>query len=305
MKRLIKSQIETAEEYINTYCRPLEQKRFSCLFRNGDTGDVYRELEKFQNADGGFGNGLEPDFLLPDSSALATSLAFQFLDEIPDNNNDIVKQAIGYLEQSYLPNRKGWLAVPKEVNNYPHAEWWNWDFARQQTVIDQNWGNPTAEIIGYLYKHRNYLNELDIDQLTNNVIQYWNNKESFKSEHEVYCFIRLHKYLAPELAKRLEDQLILATKNLVSFDPDSWNRYTPQPLHFVDSPAHFLFNVVESGINDNLDYLVKSVDENGVWSPNWTWKQYEDEWKKTRTKWQGLITINNIKTLNSFGRTEN
>lgn len=304
MQKLLKNQVSKAEEYISTNCRPLEQARFNYLFKNGNTNQVIEELKKFQNPDGGFGNGLEPDFLLPESSPLASSLAFQFLDEIAKPDENVLKKAIQYFESSFVKDRHGWFAVPKEVNSYPHAVWWNWDSEKRQTAIDDSWGNPSAEIIGYLWKFQGYVVKLDIKELAKHAIDYWNGKTDFESEHEAYCFVRLYKHLSPELAQQLEKTLIDATKKLVSLDPTSWSKYTPQPLHFASSPDFFLYETVKDAIGTNLDYLINSINDNGVWSPNWTWHQYETEWSQSKVKWEGILTIQNLKTLAAYDRIE-
>lgn len=305
MVKITEKQIDKAEEYLRENCRPLEQARLGYLFRNGDVKQYIEELKKYQNSDGGFGNGLEPDFLLPYSSPLATSLAFQFLSEIPEPQaSDLIEKAIGYLENTLNKERNNWFAVPKEVNDYPHAVWWNWDPETKQTVIDESWGNPSAELIGYLWKYRKYATILDVDSLVDYAIQYWANKTDFPSEHEVYSYIWLYRCLPPEKAKLLEEKLIEATNKLVTYDVDKWKTYTPQPIHFADSPGFFLYDTVKEGIDKNLDYLIETIDGNGVWSPNWTWRQYGEEWEKSKIKWQGILTIRNLKILSNYGRIE-
>lgn len=304
MLKISQEQIQKAEDYIKTNCRPLEQARFDNLFKNGSVDHVIEELKKIQNTDGGFGNGLEPDFLLPDSSPLATTPAFQTFDEISEPDGTMIKNAINYLETSFVKNRKGWFSASEAINDYPHAPWWNWDKEKKQTVIDENWGNPSAEIIGYLWKYKQYLNHLDIHELVVYAIDYWNNKADFTSEHEVYCFIRLYKNLPPEQGAQLEKNLITATEQLVNFDQTSWAEYVPQPIHFADSPSFFLFHAVKKGIEANLDYLGTSINEEGVWSPNWLWGQYEAEWEKAKIQWQGILTIRNLKILHAYDRIE-
>ena len=305
MVKITEKQFDKAEKYLRENCRPLEQARLSFLLRDGDINKYINALRKYQNPDGGFGKGLEPDFLLPDSSSLATSLAFQFLSEIPDiETSDLVKKAVRYLETTFNKSRNGWFALPKEVNNYPHAVWWNWDIKTRQTVIDQCWGNPSAELIGYLWKYRKHISTLDVDSLVEYAIQYWVTKSDFPSEHEVYSYIWLYKCLPSEKAKVLEEKLIEATKKLVTYDVEKWKTYTPQPIHFANSPDFFLYETVKKGIDSNLDYLINTVNENGVWSPNWTWRQYDSEWEKSKIKWQGILTIRNLKILRNYGGIE-
>ena len=297
MKTITKNQIIKAGEYIKKNCRPLEKARFGYLFEgNNIPGAIVEELKKFQNPDGGFGHSLESDFLLPDSSPMATTIAFQFLEEISDPNDEVIEKAVKYLEKCFVKDRQGWFTVPKQVNNYPHAVWWHWDGVKKQTVIDDSWGNPTAEIIGYLNKYKKFITTLDLDVLTENTISYWENRREFSSEHEVYCFIRLYNHLPLDKAKRLEKKIKEATEKLVCLDYKKWNTYVPQPLQFE--------NFAKSGIEKNLDYLVTTIGENGVWSPNWIWHQYEDVWLEQKIKWEGVLTIHNLGILKRHNRIE-
>jgi len=296
--------LKKAHDFIQTNCRPLELARFEFLFNHGSSDKVLEELKKFQNPDGGFGHGLEPDSTHPESSPLATTIAFQILEDLKSPDLELIKKAVEYFENTFDKDRHGWFAMDDKVNNYPHAIWWNWDPVKRQTPIDEHWGNPTAEIVGYLFKYRQFLKTLDIDELVNFTINYWVNQTEFKSEHEAYCFIRLHKNLPKELAKKLEPNLIKATQKLVAFDKNKWSQYLPQPLHFTSSPDFFLYNVVKDSINENLDYLISSVTSDGVWLPHWTWYQYDQEWEIQKIVWSGILTIQNLKTLRAYHRID-
>ena len=294
--------LEESRKYLKNNCRKLEVVRFEYLFNNGDLEKVLEELKGFQNSDGGFGNGLEPDSTHPQSSVLASTIALQIISEGNIVDSVMVGNLVEYLENSYVAERKGWLAMTEDVNNYPHAIWWNWDNNKKQTSIDEHWGNPTAEVVGYLYKYRQFLRSLDINELLENTICYWEKLDDFKSEHEVYCYIRLHKLLPVELAKRLESNLINATRKLVVTDSDLWKTYNPQPVSFADNPSYFLYDVVNGGIEKNLDFLMETITDNGVWFPNWNWYQYESDWEKSKMYWVGVLTIQNLKILRAYKR---
>jgi len=294
MKTISKYQVNKAGEYIKKNCRPLDSARFDYLFADGKPETIIKELRKFQNSDGGFGHGLESDFLLPDSSPMATTIAFQFLNEIPEPDEEVIKKAVKYLERIFVIDRPGWFTVSKQVNNYPHAVWWNWDINKKQTVIDDSWGNPTAEITGYLNKYNKFVTVIDLNALTEHAITYWEGKQEFPSEHEVYCFIRLYNHLPVDKAKRLNIKLSEAAEKLVCLDSRKWNTYVPQPLQFE--------KFVISGVEENLDYLVDTIGENYVWSPNWTWHQYENVWLNQKVKWEGVITFHNLKVLKKYNR---
>lgn len=304
MLKLSKDKIDNAEKYIKANCRPLESARFDLIFKNGPAEQVIKELKMFQNSDGGFGHVLEPDSLVPDSSALATSLAFQIMDEIPTPDEEMIKSAIKYLEATFNPDFQGWYIMPKEVNNYPHAIWWNWDKEKEEKSVKEWWGNPSAELIGYLSKYKQLVTTLNVDDLIERAIAYIESRDKFTDEHEIYCYIRLYKHLSPEQGKRFEPKLIEATKSLVALDLEKWKDYSPQPLHFADNPNFFLYEAVKDGIEANLDYMVNNMTENGIWEPNWTWRQFDEFWPKQKVQWEGILTIQNLKILYAYDRVE-
>ncbi|MDZ7794829.1 MAG: hypothetical protein U5P10_14405 [Spirochaetia bacterium] len=129
--------------YIAAECAPINLARFDLHFGGGNPTEVIDSvkdaLKAYQNPDGGFGRGLEPDFLLPDSSPMATTIAFQIIEELegralgeavgfetvdseaPSACNPMITKAVHYLEQSYVDERDGWYAVGPAINDHPHA----------------------------------------------------------------------------------------------------------------------------------------------------------------------------------------
>jgi hypothetical protein len=76
-KILPRNFLENAGEYIRNNCNPLYDALFAFHFGGGGAEAVVSGLERFRNGDGGFGHGLEHDFLMPDSSPMATTVALQ------------------------------------------------------------------------------------------------------------------------------------------------------------------------------------------------------------------------------------
>ena len=56
-----------ARNFLQLHARPLEKAFFSLAFEAGSVDPVLTELQKYQNADGGFGLALEPDLRTPKS----------------------------------------------------------------------------------------------------------------------------------------------------------------------------------------------------------------------------------------------
>lgn len=146
---------KNATDFIQGSARYLERSIYNYRFNNKNRHNVFAALKDYQNPDGGFAHGLGPDLRAPISTPIVTTHAFQKLEDFDKDeiNRDLVKKGIKYFEDTFNPERNRWFAVTKEVNDYPHPPWWHYDEEKQGTLIDESWGNPTAEIIGYLKKY--------------------------------------------------------------------------------------------------------------------------------------------------------
>ena len=66
---LSKAGFDNACRFIRSHGRPLDAALLSCQLFDGARDAVIREVARYQNADGGFGNALEPDLRTPASTA--------------------------------------------------------------------------------------------------------------------------------------------------------------------------------------------------------------------------------------------
>ena len=304
MKKLSKTLLNQLNSYMNTEARPLERSIFNYYFNDSNSDDILDSLEAFQNSDGGFGQGIEPDFKLIHSSPMATSIGLRHLNVIDNNDRaqKMIARAVEYLETAFDSNRKGWYGVPRNVNEYPHALWWEFRDDICMTVIDYSWGNPTAELIGYLYTYKEYLNNLDIYSLIKYAITNLNERTEFKSEHEIYSYIRLYNVLDKEFSSQIEDVLKLAVTQLVNTDESEWIDYVPTPLKFIEMDSKNFFGIERKFIDQNLDYLIDRLEKNGKILTTWQWDKYLEEWEISKIEWMGILTLGALLSLSKFNR---
>jgi hypothetical protein len=138
MRYLSGNAFDRAVNFIRGNARPLEKNYLEYRFFNDDEKNVLDELEKFQNDDGGFGNSIEPDFRMPYSSPMSTSLGVRHLKEFDKTTRaqKMIKASIRYFENSFNDERNGWYVLDRKVNDYPHAPWWHFDEKTGMIVID-------------------------------------------------------------------------------------------------------------------------------------------------------------------------
>ncbi|ABR49633.1 conserved hypothetical protein [Alkaliphilus metalliredigens QYMF] len=306
MKTLNKDCFDQASKSIMKYGRALEKSLYQKHFNNGTDQSIMNELKKFQNEDGGFGQGIESDFRLPSSSPMATSVGLGHLSKLDDleESQEMIQAAIGYLETSFDKDKNGWFAVPKEVNDFPHAPWWHFNEADGMTVIDRNWGNPSAEILAYLYQYRQYVKKLDVDGLVDYAIRHIENVQEIDSENEIFCYIKLYDVLPEELQKRLYKRISLAIEQVIIYDEEKWHEYVPIPVDFVKSSNSNQFGVVEAKLNRNLDFILNELESNGKINPPWGESFYEGDLKDAYNEWIGLLTLKALVNLDGFERIE-
>lgn len=306
MKLISKNSFNKASEAIKSYGRSLEKSIFENYFYNGNGKNILDELKKYQNKDGGFGHGIESDFRLPYSSPMATSVGVRHLSQIDDTDEakEMIKSAIGYFEESFDKERNGWFVASKEINDFPHAPWWNYNEDEGMTIIDRNWGNPSAEITACLYKYREFLQDLDVDKLVEFAISYIEKKEKFDSEIEIFCYIRLYEVLTKDLQERLEKRIRVALPQVIEYDREKWTEYVPKPVEFVLCPERSKFGVDEVKIDESLDFLVEQIEKHGKINPPWGESFYLGELKPAYNEWIGVLTLDALIILNNYSRID-
>lgn len=301
---LSKEAFQNATDFIRGSARYLERSIYNYRFGNKNRNNVFTALKDYQNPDGGFGHGLGPDLRAPISTPIATTHAFQKLEEFGKDelDHELVKKGIKYFENTFDSSRNRWFATTKEVNGYPHPPWWHYDEEKGGTVIDESWGNPTAEITGYFKEYEDFLKELDADDLVEEAINRVNKKQEYDSEHEIYCYLRLYRALPENKARDIRRDLADAAHSLVRKDPEEWTKYVSKPLDFVKSPEGPQFGISDELIEANLDFLVETLEDQGVIRPTWEWGQYEDAWKQAEQEWIGVLTLEALTLLERFDR---
>lgn len=133
--------IERAREFIAGNGRDIDQARFGFHFAGLPLEQLIAALERYQNADGGFGRGLEPDITAPDSNPFATELALNYcLAAGVPRDQPLLRRAVAYLEAAQ-DDDGCWRFAPA-IYEHELAPWfqgWEWPNL-----------NPSCSIAGLL-----------------------------------------------------------------------------------------------------------------------------------------------------------
>lgn len=120
--------IDRALAFLDTHGRPVEAAWARHVCADGPRGTLLDALATYQNADGGFGNGLEPDIAAPDSQAFAARLAMQMLISIGASPEEPIVQRLGAWLKSAQAEEGDWPFAPG-VREHALAPWFaGWVF---------------------------------------------------------------------------------------------------------------------------------------------------------------------------------
>ena len=58
-----------------------------------------------------------------------------------------------------------------------------------------------------------------------------------------------------------------------------------------------------AAIAANLDDVIARQQDDGSWSPPWSWGDlYPEAWAQAKDEWAGILTFNTLKQLQAFER---
>ncbi|MGF1460219.1 MAG: hypothetical protein ACFBSG_14485 [Leptolyngbyaceae cyanobacterium] len=134
MLSLTDEQLANIKALIFREGRLLERQLYRYFFEEGSCEACLKALLAYQNADGGFGNGLEPDLLCPGSSAIGAETALFVLDMLDDQESEIILPLLDCLEQNQTA-QGGMQHPPKDFERYPHQPWWSGDDTNRVLVL--------------------------------------------------------------------------------------------------------------------------------------------------------------------------
>jgi hypothetical protein len=278
-----------AGDFVLREARLLDRARFAFLFGGGLADAVLAALRPYQNADGGFGNALEPDIRGPSSQTVPVEHALRILDEIGRFDERFVGAACDWLA-SVAVDGGGVPFVLRTVEDGPHAPWWE-PTGRASL-------NPTTGIAGLLHKRAfghpwlhaataycwealpGEITELGQDD-TISVVVFLDHVPDRDRAEEIFAAV----------GERILE--------VVALDPDAPG-YVKSPLDYAPRPeslARRLFD--DATIDVHLDALAAKQQEDGGWPITW-----EPPSRAAVSEWRGYHTVRVLQVLDNYGRLE-
>jgi hypothetical protein len=302
---------QRAKTFIQSNARPLEQALYRFHLEQVGPDGVLSALTAYQNPDGGFGHGLEPDLTLPDSSAICTTRAIQTLADVgTPADHPLVAGGIRYLLATYDRTKRVWEIVPRTANNFPHAPWWQYDDVGQAARWGDYLVNPRAEIVGCLHQYATLVPASVLREVTDSLLDHLASHGDPKDRHEIACYLSLVETpsLPQDLRRRVVSAIESAVRRAVERDPAKWPKYCFKPAGYmaaVRSPASPFAQMLAREVETCLDYEIGRQQPDGSWHPTWSWgDDYPEAWQEAKLAWQGILTVQMLKMLGAFGRLD-
>jgi len=288
--------LEQACQWLREHGRPIDQALVEFAVSN-DPAPVLADLSMYQNSDGGFGQALEPDVRLADSSVLATTIALQILTQCNVEASDhLVRGAMGYLDAAFDEQTRAWPIVPNNVTEAAHAPWW------QVRPPGECLINPRAEIVAYMYVWPENSDGQLRTKLTAELMKTLADATTLEM-HDVLVFNRLLRtpnFPRQEHRQQSEHFYALA-KSLVATTPEEWQSYGLTPLSLIDAPDHPLAAPMDHALRDNFQHLNRTQCEDGSWASPWTWHgAFDDKWPDAELDIKSLVTRENVNLYRRF-----
>jgi hypothetical protein len=218
-------QINSVKDFVFRNGRLLERRLFECFFENGTPQACIKALLAYQNPDGGFGNGVEPDLLCPDSTAIGAETAMFVLDILDDHDAELIKGLTRWTVASQTD--AGIIPHPPEnMFNYPHQPWWqNPDDERVLVLagLFKKWGVDEPDLF---HKVRRYYLQMALPE-----------EDSFYS-YPLFVYLQYCSETEKDraqLAKMVERLPVLLEKHRDHFP--LFSRYWYHARDFVDREA--------------------------------------------------------------------
>ncbi len=275
------------------------------------------ELASFQNPDGGYGHGLEPDAHHAASSVLDTTHALQVMRRLGiAADHPQAQAAVRFLHANQDTTHHLWPIRPLMPPGTPAAPWWTYrgpdHWAKQMA---EGTLNPTAEVLGYLIAYAtNTKTKTDTDATNLKAVRatvqaHLAQTPDTLEMHDLLCVARLARTpgLDPDWAHTLIAHVRRAAAKNTDPDPTNWGAYAFKPWTLATHPDDPLLDDIDADlISAMLDHEIDRQGDDGAWAPAWDWHdKHPTHWPRAAQAWKGVLTEHMLRVLRHFGRLEN
>lgn len=290
----------TVKAWLMNKGRQLEIARYAYTFLSGSAEDVIQALKAYQNDDGGFAHGLEPDFWTPESNPIDTWTAINVMRSLAlPSNHPLIQSTLAYLRNTPHKDKGQYYFRIQDNNNHPHAPWWHYTEASKIESY-----NPSASLYGFILKHEPsdsdfYLETIEAFEAMLSVFM-----ADFDIEmHALRCLIELLADLEDTFdLSAVRQKLEAAVVKTVEHDSSRWfTDYCARPSQLIESPKTPGYGPLRHWVDLELEHMRTRQNSAGVWDLTWSWEDRDPEaFKKAEKAWQSIIAYDTLVRFERF-----
>lgn len=313
MKKLTLKDYTEIKSWIYRNARTIELAIWQYYFENGSKEAVLSALEFYQNDDGGFGHALEADSWNPNSSPYTTLKAINILKEIGfnDKQHPIIQGIFKFLGSDAYFSENGWYFNIPSNDDHAHAPWWT--YSMEANAFEGI--GLSAEIAGFILLNADKDSEISNKALriSDFIIGKLSTADNY-GEMGIggYCVLldTLEKTgLALQFDhKSLTEKIKGLVYNSIERDTSKWLYYTRRPSDYINSPESIFYEDNKDIIAKELDYLIDTRPQYGVWNITWSWfennERFSKEFAISENWWKARVAIDKIIYLKNFCRLD-
>ncbi|MBE6901572.1 MAG: hypothetical protein E7478_03790 [Ruminococcaceae bacterium] len=299
---------EKAKQFVYRNARPLDLARWQYHFENGSKEAVLHALSFYQNEDGGFGHGIEPDFLNPDSTPIATWAATDIINEtgLTDKAHPIVTGILRYLESGadFDEEQNQWLNTVPTNNDYPHAIWWEYNGSSELKY------NPTAALAAFTIRYADSDSNIykKACNIAKQAVEWFVGAVPFIEQHITGCFITLYNTLsqtAPDICdmQLFKEKLCENVKHTICPDTEKWaTEYVTRPSNFSITKDSVFYPDNAELAEYECGFIEATQLPDGSFPVPWQWYTDYKEYEVSANHWRSSIAITNMLYLKAYGK---
>ncbi len=279
--------IQKAQQFVLKNARPIERAEFGYYFQNGSRQAVIEALSYYQNPDGGFGHGLEPDNWNPASHPIAANMALEILFRTGalEDAKEMTTGLVHWLKASVNPKGGYWPAVIDSNKEHPHAIWW-------EVREGLSFWNPTVSLAAFLV----CMGEREYREVVQSAFKVL---EKEQKGDGLNCYILAYRLLKQSGIKDVIDlnsvrrSLEKKVEELVCTDSSKYGvEYVPAPSYF---DSDFLPETLLGLIEEELASLDRQQMEDGGFEICWKWSTpYPEEARQARDWSRPRVTMEKL-----------
>ena len=313
MKVLTKEDINNISHWLFSNGRDVDVARYNCLFYKDPKELVLSAITLYQNEDGGFGKGIEPDLQNQNSNVIATATVLEILQECSfkydaDDEffNEIITSCMKWLYNKAPSFENRWTSIVRENNDSPCAEWWKYKDEKYATMPFY----PTPSLIGQtlLFTSPTSSYYQKAEKLLVSVLkQYFTTNVSDKySLHSFYLLFKALKEInySNDFIEECYEKWLQDVNYALTRDKEKFSSPSACLIFDIVDDDSLLKGMFHEEIEANLDYIIDSRTNTGMWIPNWKWGNNDPYYDIACILWASHLAVKNLKILYHFDRLE-